>query len=356
MRIWLAQWLRLSGSSDSFRWTTHPWLLDLFFNCPGQLGVACPSQQQQAAVGEAAKAAAVQLARRLDEQLGQQYKTVISLRDVPGLTRAVIPLLVAHGIRAVTVGVNAGSAPPGVPLDTPFIWRDMETDTSLLALWHAGGYGGSCNDVMTGQEVVVGCRPQCVTVKDFQHVLCFSWRADNQGGRVRLPVVTGEIGDTWVYGVASDPLKYAWEGPPHTNPWFVMDFGKPGLNATGGWMNEHIEAEPHFIKAHHSCTAEGGLSLQLHYKFEGHLHTRAGAPGEIVLQLSSPSDSETLGLNLVWLDKTPTRLPETMWLRFRLVEGLSVNPDSWRLHKLGSAAINPQEVMSLFDKSVGSYL
>lgn len=39
-------------------------------------------------------------------------------RDVPGLTRAVVPLLSAEGIRVLTVGVNAGSAPPDVPLDT----------------------------------------------------------------------------------------------------------------------------------------------------------------------------------------------------------------------------------------------
>jgi hypothetical protein len=74
----------------------------------------------------------------------------------------------------------------GVPLDTPFLWKDTETDSSLLAMWHAGGYGGSCNDVMTGQEVVVGSRQQCVAVKGFQHVLCFSWRADNQGALLLL--------------------------------------------------------------------------------------------------------------------------------------------------------------------------
>lgn len=28
-----------------------------------------------------------------------------------------------------------------------------------------------------------------------------------EGGKRILPVVTGEIGDTWIYGVGSDPIK-----------------------------------------------------------------------------------------------------------------------------------------------------
>jgi hypothetical protein len=62
-------------------------------------------------------------------------------RDVPGLTRAAIPVLVGKGVRAVSVGVNPGSAPPGVPQYTPFIWRDEESGTQLIAFWRPGGRG-----------------------------------------------------------------------------------------------------------------------------------------------------------------------------------------------------------------------
>lgn len=31
----------------------------------------------------------------------------------------------------MSIGVNGGSAPPGVPKNTPFLWRDAATDTSL---------------------------------------------------------------------------------------------------------------------------------------------------------------------------------------------------------------------------------
>ena len=59
-------------------------------------------------------------------------------RDVPGFTRAAVPILYAQGVRAVTVGVNGGSAPPGVPHNQPFIWRDTESQAELLAMWHPG--------------------------------------------------------------------------------------------------------------------------------------------------------------------------------------------------------------------------
>jgi hypothetical protein len=61
-------------------------------------------------------------------------------RDVPGLTRASIPVLASRGVRSITGGVNAFSAPPGVPKNTPFVWRDEESGSELLAMWHPGKY------------------------------------------------------------------------------------------------------------------------------------------------------------------------------------------------------------------------
>lgn len=59
-------------------------------------------------------------------------------RDVPGFTRAALPILAGQGVKAVTVGVNGGSAPPAVPHNTPFIWRDTLTQTDMLAMWRPG--------------------------------------------------------------------------------------------------------------------------------------------------------------------------------------------------------------------------
>ncbi len=61
-------------------------------------------------------------------------------RDIPGFTRAAVPVLVDSGVKAVTLGVNGGSAPPDVPYNTPFLWRDIQSGTELIAMWHPGDH------------------------------------------------------------------------------------------------------------------------------------------------------------------------------------------------------------------------
>jgi hypothetical protein len=49
--------------------------------------------------------------------------------------------LTAAGVHALSVGVNGGSAPPGVPHFQPFVWRDNATGAELLATWQPGEPG-----------------------------------------------------------------------------------------------------------------------------------------------------------------------------------------------------------------------
>eukprot|EP01111_Echinosteliopsis_oligospora_P018725 TRINITY_DN8746_c0_g1_i1.p1 TRINITY_DN8746_c0_g1~~TRINITY_DN8746_c0_g1_i1.p1 ORF type:complete len:564 (-),score=154.55 TRINITY_DN8746_c0_g1_i1:70-1761(-) len=164
-------------------------------------------------------------------QWDKRKKITISQRDVPGITRSAIPIWVNAGVQAVSVGVNGASAPPAVP--KVFVWSDVQSQTDVIAMWHPFGYGGySLSD--------------CVTFEDFGHALCWDFRNDNSGPpqmqevldvwaavqaefpganitassydqfvnelvtiKDQLPVVTDEIGDTWIYGVPSDPLKVA---------------------------------------------------------------------------------------------------------------------------------------------------
>lgn len=81
----------------------------------------------------------VALVHDLDTAFGLPLKSVMSQRDVPGLTRAAVPYLAGQGVTTLTVGVNGGSAPPGVPKNQPFWWRDGHSGTQLLAFWHPGG-------------------------------------------------------------------------------------------------------------------------------------------------------------------------------------------------------------------------
>ncbi|WIA38239.1 hypothetical protein OEZ86_001582 [Tetradesmus obliquus] len=297
-----ADWMQqVSPHGDSYIYTTHAWLLSMFLDCPRGMGLACPGPFTRAKVLRGIQSGAitwhahphnaqyelydpsllafsVDLVHDMDRRFGFAPKHTIFLRDVPGLTRAVIPVLAAKGIKAVSVGVNPGSAPPGVPMFTPFIWRDEASGTQLLAFWRPGGYGGIHGGVNLDPS------EQCIQAPGLEHVLCTAWRNDNAGppltvleplriyqllrqewagsGKpgsssssggssssssssggssssssssrgsssvvikassfdafvdavlealptLNLTVVTGEIGDTWVFGVQSDPLKTA---------------------------------------------------------------------------------------------------------------------------------------------------
>jgi hypothetical protein len=162
------------------------------------------------------------LSRELDARFGRET-IAAKMTDVPGHTRAIVPLLAGAGIRFLHIGVNPGSMPPDVP--PVFRWRDPE-GSEVAVMYQRGGYG------------------DLVTVPGMTEALAFAHTGDNRGpqsveqvidvfaemrSRVRgaqvvastldafarallaqkpdLPVVTGEIGDTWIHGVASDPGK-----------------------------------------------------------------------------------------------------------------------------------------------------
>ena len=57
-----------------------------------------------------------------DEYFGHSHRRTLSQRDVPGLTRAVIPLLQKRNVSGVSVGQNSQCAPVNVP--PIFVWRD----------------------------------------------------------------------------------------------------------------------------------------------------------------------------------------------------------------------------------------
>ena len=250
--------------SGGFIYTTHPWLISLYLDCPPNLllnGILlqCPSQHeilsfenaihkgyitwhagpmnmQVELMNDIVFQAALKISSMLDSKFSKKT-TVLSQRDVPGLTAAAIPLLLAHGISAITVGVNPGSAPPAVP--DLFVWNYR--GHKIVAMWHPGGYplnpGSSITKAggLSIQDIVIS--------NSSSEALAFAFRTDNSGPPLSvdeisnyyeilsgefpgasvtastfedfvstldidtLPVVEGEIGDTWIQGVSSDPLK-----------------------------------------------------------------------------------------------------------------------------------------------------
>ena len=150
--------------NESYVWTTHSWLLSLALDCPPNMNFSCISQADRDALLVAIRAGAVQwhawpfnseaeahdaqlfeygiglsqwLARRTGKLGG--VPRVISQRDVPGTTKAVIPTMVRNGVRGFSIGANAGAHPPAVP-GTAFRWRLQPGDdeNEIIVLYHAG--------------------------------------------------------------------------------------------------------------------------------------------------------------------------------------------------------------------------
>eukprot|EP00698_Gefionella_okellyi_P013605 TRINITY_DN3736_c0_g1_i1.p1 TRINITY_DN3736_c0_g1~~TRINITY_DN3736_c0_g1_i1.p1 ORF type:complete len:789 (-),score=169.87 TRINITY_DN3736_c0_g1_i1:1170-3536(-) len=241
-------------SSHRLRFMTQSYLVSLYLDCPPSMGIHCPNDTARAAFlgalqnGDATYhafpfnaepelyspltvVAGVELTHILDKQLGMQPKATMSQRDVPGMTRGMINVLRDSDVTAISVGVNGASTPPDVP--KIFVWRDDLQEVDILAMWHPFGYGGYS-------------RAEAVTVPGCSHALVFDWNGDNAGPytaaeyiqhfeaiqqefpkanvyastfdnftsiveayRDKLPVISGDIGDTWIYGCPSDAKKVA---------------------------------------------------------------------------------------------------------------------------------------------------
>jgi hypothetical protein len=88
-----------------------------------------------------------------------------------------------------------------------------------------------------------------------------------------------------------------------------------------------------------------GLMLHLKLSFPEQLVKLAGAPAAAWLVLHAPLDRPQLHITMAWQNKTVTRLPEAMWLRFRPGPG-AVDEGSWVMKKINSH-IKPREVSVL---------
>jgi hypothetical protein len=157
----------------------------------------------------------------LDKRFG---KTTIAAKmtDVPGHTLGIVPLLAEAGVKFLHLGVNSASPPPEVP--DIFRWR--APDGSEVVVMYQKSYGAThfplgfdqglsfahTNDNMGPQSV-----PQTAEVyRDMaRHNPDVAVKASTLdafgevlwGRRAEFPVVDTELGDSWIHGVGSDPVK-----------------------------------------------------------------------------------------------------------------------------------------------------
>lgn len=233
-----ADTLRADNSTASFKWTTGSWLIYEYLRTADEAereefiravenGDICwhglPFTTHTELMSRKLFEYGLSLSERLDKKF--KKKTVAAkMTDVPGHTKAMIPLLKKAGIEFLHIGVNPASAVPDVP--EIFRWQ-CDSGESINVIYN-GEYGNftklgdtgvalyfaHTNDNLGGQtpeeveetfaslrRLVPGAELVAADLNDAALVL--------REIEDTLPVITDEIGDTWIHGVETDPKKVA---------------------------------------------------------------------------------------------------------------------------------------------------
>lgn len=169
----------------------------------------------------------IAIGRTLDARFGHRTQAA-KMTDVPGHTIGLVPLLARGGLDFLHLGVNGASAVPDVP--EFFVWRAPDGSevvvnyarsygatelgvavvpggTDALHLAHTGDNFGppSAADVESLFAELQAAYPGATVIASTLDA--FSREA--VAARASLPVVTQEIGDSWIHGIGSDPVQTA---------------------------------------------------------------------------------------------------------------------------------------------------
>ena len=158
------------------------------------------------------------ISQRLDQRFGRRT-IAAKMTDVPSHTQALVPYLAEAGIQYLHVGVNGSSKLVKLPPLCRLRYGDDE-----VVLDYAGAYGGSSvfgeyamefahtqdnmgppqpqdvwEEIRRLQEKYPGAEIVSGTIDEFAQLVL--------AHKEELPVVTEELGDTWIHGAATDPYK-----------------------------------------------------------------------------------------------------------------------------------------------------
>jgi hypothetical protein len=169
--------------------------------------------------------ASLAIGRSIAQELGVREPTTYSQRDETGMTRSIVPLLAANNVGMISLGAGGGSGGHPVIPDL-FVWKDNATNTSVIFVFDHG-YGGGLH-VLPSNGVGIYCawntdnggplsKPSIENIynglrKKYPNANVHESTFDDfydvaSQHKQGLPIITKEIGDTWLYGVPADPFK-----------------------------------------------------------------------------------------------------------------------------------------------------
>ena len=234
----VAREMRSAGENEKFIWTTGSWLIYEYLEQANpderklmEEGIlagdivwhALPFTTHTELMDAELFRFGLSLSKSLDARFGR--KTIAAkLTDVPGHTRAMIPFLAEAGVTFLHIGVNPGSTLPRIP--GLFRWQDP--GGAEVIVMYESGYGsvveipglehslafGHTMDNMGPQspEQVKGVFREFEERFPGAHIFASTlsdFAANLAAVRDSLPIIRDEIGDTWIHGIGSDPIKVA---------------------------------------------------------------------------------------------------------------------------------------------------
>jgi hypothetical protein len=230
--------LRRRGGRERLVWTTGSWLIHTCLKRAGEKGRdaliraieagdivwhALPFTSHTELMDQGLFEYGLSLSAALDRRFG---KTTVAAKmtDVPGHTIGMTPLLAKAGVEYLHIGVNGASHLP----ETPRLFRWKAPGGSELIVQYDRSYGDTL--ILPGAEealVVVNSSDNMGPPRPDSILRVFAdLSARFPGAEIRastlndfvpalrkaasdLPVLTEEIGDTWIHGVGTDPGKVA---------------------------------------------------------------------------------------------------------------------------------------------------
>ena len=224
------------AGGDRYVWTTGSWLLYEYLEQAGaeqrkraEKAIAAghlawhalPFTWETELLDRTMIAGAIGFSKSLDQRYGRTTSGA-KMTDVPGHTRGIIAPLQENGVTFLHIGINSASTPAEVP--RLFVWKD--TNGGELTVMYHPNYGGTFALPGSGLAVAIEVKddnggphtPEEIAAiyKELRATfpnatISASSLSDIAVAvapfRGQLPVLTQEIGDTWIHGVPSDPIK-----------------------------------------------------------------------------------------------------------------------------------------------------
>ena len=210
-----------------FVWTTGSWLIrEALKQDDGTLDAAIrdgliawhalPFTTHTEYMNPALFSAGLDISAELDARYGR--KTIAAkMTDVPGHTAGIIPLLAERGVELLHIGVNPATPVP----DVPEIFRWKNGDKSIVVIYSRDygepcefgdtalvfGFTGDNHGPQGGEQLEEIYRSLSEKYPD---AVIRAASLDDAAVALRgadLPVVEGEIGDSWIHGIGTDPTK-----------------------------------------------------------------------------------------------------------------------------------------------------